>query len=154
MLARGSSFMSESGSFLLLTVHPVDLLEHSVSLRGPFPPISGRARVFSFLPGLILPYLCLARGVPSMPVPIQPYLGLASVFSFLPGLILPFLGREGLFRLLRGQILHYSGPVGDGLIVEVRWSTVFGAGNGKYPARIRWFCVICVGNDLISARIQ
>ena len=79
--------------FLLLTVHPVDRLEHLDSLRGPFPPISGMARVISFLPGLIL----------------------------------SFLGREGLFRLLPGPILPFSVPLGDGLIVEVRWSTVFGA---------------------------
>ena len=103
MLARGSSFMSESDPFLLLTVHPVDLLEHLVPLRGPFFPVSGLARSFFLLRGLFL----------------------------------PFLGREGLFHLLPGPILPFSVPVGDGLIVEVRWSTVFGAGNGKYLARIQ-----------------
>ena len=64
--------------FLLLTVHSVDLLEHLVSLQGPFPPISGLARVFSFLPG-----------------PFSPFSGPEALFFHLPGPILPFSGPVG-----------------------------------------------------------
>ena len=78
MLARGSSFMSESEPFLLLTVHPMDLLEHLVSLRGLFPPI-----------------LCQESVSPSLPGPFSPFSGPEALFFHLPGPILPFSGPVG-----------------------------------------------------------